>query len=235
MRLSVILPVLNEARRIGSRLRELRAQDALHEIILVDGGSTDGTLGEARESMRGFDGGAPVKIVHAPRGRASQMNAGARTSEGDVLLFQHADTVLPAEVVSHVRKTLSASQVVAGAFRTWTVNDTDRPFPKALLHLADLRSRYSGLPYGDQALFVRREVFFHVGGFPEQPLMEDLELARRLRCEGRVTTIAAYVQVSGRRFVARPVFYFTLMNVFPLLYRAGVSADRLGRLYGAIR
>jgi hypothetical protein len=101
-----------------------------------------------------------------------------------------------------------------------------------LLRLADLRSRYTSLPYGDQALFVRAEIFHAIGGFPEMPLMEDLELSRRLRRRGRIRTVRDCVRVSGRRFEARPLYYAFLMNVLPLLYRLGVPAAWLARTYG---
>jgi hypothetical protein len=103
------------------------------------------------------------------------------------------------------------------------------------LHLADLRSRYSRLPYGDQALFVRREVFQAVGGFSVIPLMEDLDLSRRLRRLGTISIVRARVKVSGRRFIERPILYTTLVNVFPLLYRWGVPPAWLARLYKAVR
>ena len=122
--------------------------------------------------------------------------------------------------------------VVAGAFRTWTVADAGRSWAAPLLHLADLRSRYTRLPYGDQALFVRRDAFDRVGGFPDQPLMEDFELSRRLRRVGRIATAPAAVRVSGRRFLSRPIRSAVLMRLFPLLYRLGVPPRVLGRLYG---
>jgi hypothetical protein len=110
------------------------------------------------------------------------------------------------------------------------------PHPLApLLHLADVRSRYTRLPYGDQALFVRADAFRAAGGFPAQPLMEDLELARRLWRLGRIRTARACVRVSGRRFLARPLFYAALANVFPLLYRAGVRPETLARLWQHVR
>jgi hypothetical protein len=104
-----------------------------------------------------------------------------------------------------------------------------------LLHLADLRSRYTGLPYGDQAAFVRRDVFQAIGGFADLELMEDLDLCRRLRRRGRIVTVPSSVTVSGRRFLARPVFYTFVVNVFPLLYRLGVPDETLSALYGHVR
>ena len=229
LRVSVVMPVLNEERRIARALRDLSTVDGLHEVIVVDGGSTDATA----ELVRAH----PVAtLLHAERGRATQMNAGAQAASGDVLLFLHADVTLPTDAVSLVRHALRDTAAVAGAFRTWTVADPDEAARWApLLHLADLRSRYSGLPYGDQALFVRAEAFRRVRGFPRQPLMEDLELSRRLRVVGGVVTVPASVLVSGRRFLARPAYYTLLVNVLPVLYRAGVPPRLLAGLYGHCR
>ncbi len=226
--ISIILPVLNEERRIGQRLTELSAMEGIGEVLVVDGGSSDGTV----ERARAFPG---VRVLSAPRGRASQMNAGAERARGSVLLFLHADVRLPPEAFHHVTRALEDPGVVAGAFKTWTVDDVGRSRLGPLLHLADLRSRYTRLPYGDQALFVRAEAFRAAGGFPAQPLMEDLELSRRLWKLGRIRTEDARVTVSGRRFLARPLFYFLAVNGFPLLYRLGVSPASLLRLYAHVR
>lgn len=225
MTLSVIIPTLNEAARIGARLDELAAMPGVDEVIVVDGGSTDDTVRIA--SVR-----PGVLVLLAPPGRAVQQNAGAAAAGGDVLLFLHADVALPIGAARHVARALEDRAVVAGAFRTWTVPDAGRSWLAPLLHLADLRSRYSGLPYGDQAIFVRAGAFHAAGGFPHQPLMEDLELSRRLRRLGRIRVVPASVRVSGRRFLARPVFYFLAVNLFPALYALGVSPATLRRLYG---
>jgi rSAM/selenodomain-associated transferase 2 len=223
-RISVIIPVLNEEQRIGERLGELGRMAGVAEVIVVDGGSSDRTA----EISRGFPG---VRLVSAARGRGSQMNAGARVASGDVLLFLHADVALPPDAATWVARMLADPAVVAGAFRTWTVADMGRSCLGPLLHLADLRSRYTRLPYGDQALFVRREAFERVGGFPDQPLMEDWELSRRLGRIGRIATAPAAVRVSGRRFLSRPIRSAVLMRLFPLLYRLGVPPRVLARLY----
>jgi rSAM/selenodomain-associated transferase 2 len=227
--ISVVIPVLEEATQIGERLCEL-APFAFHEVIVVDGGSID----ETRTVVRRFP---DVLLVEAPRGRARQMNEGARRATGDVLLFLHADVSLPPDALSHIRGALARPGTAAGAFRTWTVADGDGPRPwwSSLLHLADLRSRYSRLPYGDQAIFLRREVFQSAGGFPEIPLMEDLAFSRNLSALGVVRTIPARVTVSGRRFIERPLYYTLLANVFPLLFRLGVPASVLAVAYGDVR
>jgi cellulose synthase/poly-beta-1,6-N-acetylglucosamine synthase-like glycosyltransferase len=174
-----------------------------------------------------------ARILAAPRGRASQMNAGAALATGDVLLFLHGDVELPADAPRRVAETLRKPDVVAGAFRTWTVVEPGRRrWLGPLLHLADVRSRYTRLPYGDQAIFVRSEAFRRAGGFPPQPLMEDVELSRRLSRMGRIRIVRSSARVSGRRFQARPIASAILMNVFPLLYRLGVPAATLARWYG---
>jgi hypothetical protein len=151
-----------------------------------------------------------------------------------VLLFLHADVSLPPDAAAWVADALADPGVVAGAFRTWHQADVPgvRSWVTPFLHLADLRSRVTRLPYGDQALFVRRAAFDAAGGFPDQPLLEDLELARRLRRVGRIVTVPARVQVSARRFLRRPLRSLVTMRVVPLLYRLGVPPRTLARLYG---
>ncbi len=227
MRLSVIIPTLNEQTEIERRVARTAALAGIDEVLVVDGGSTDDTLGRIPALPT-------VRTLSAPAGRASQLNAGAREARGDVLLFLHADVGLPGDAAARVAEALADPGVVGGAFRTWTV--ADRPTRLGpLLHLADLRSRYTTAPYGDQALFVRREAFERLGGFPDQPLMEDLELSLRLRRLGRLARVPARVTVSGRRFIARPVFYTVLVNVFPALYRLGAPPAALARLYAQVR
>lgn len=228
MRVSVVMPVLDEAARIGRRLDELAAE-GVAEILVVDGGSRDDT-----RALAAAHGAA--RVLTAPRGRARQMNAGAAAAEGDVLWFVHADTRVPPGARREIESILADGRVVAGAFRIRTVDDDGRGgWARPLLPLADVRSRYSRLPYGDQAVFVRRAAFEAVGGYPDQPLMEDLELALRLRRLGRIRVARAYVTVSGRRFLARPVFYTALVNVYPALYRLGVSPARLAAWYRNVR
>lgn len=223
--LSVVMPVLDEAARIGARLAELGRLDGVGEVIVVDGGSRDGTAALAA-AVPG------VRTLRARRGRGPQMNAGAAAAGGAVLLFLHADVSLPADAAARIAAALADPAVVGGAFRTWHVADGGRNWLGPLLHLADVRSRTTRLPYGDQAMFVRRDAFVAVGGFPEQPLMEDLELSRRLRGHGRLVTVAASVRVSGRRFLSQPLRAVVALRLLPALYRLGVTPERLARLYG---
>ena len=226
--ISVIVPVLDEEARLGRRLAELAATPGLGEVLVVDGGSADSTVAIAHT----FSG---VRLLSAARGRARQMNAGAAAAVGDVFLFLHADVSLPRDAAAWIVRTLADPRVVAGAFRTWTVPDGAPSRLGPLLRLADIRSRVARFPYGDQAIFVRRDAFARVGGFPDQPLMEDLELSRRLRRLGRIATVPAVVRVSGRRFVTRPIRFTLIARTFPTLYRLGVPPRVLARFWGAVR
>ena len=227
-RLSVIIPTLNEERRIGGQLSRLAAMPGIHEVIVADGGSDDRTADRVRAV-------GTARLVFAPRGRGRQMNVGAQAATGDVLLFLHADAVPPPDAALRISAALADSRVVGGAFWIRTVAEGAGGWPARLLWLADLRSRYSRLPYGDQALFVRRDMFDRVGGFAPVPLFEDLDLSRRLRRVGRLHLVRAPVEVSGRRFMARPIRYACLMNVMPALYRLGVPPATLARMYGQVR
>lgn len=228
LRISAITPMLDEERGIEMHLRRLTQLQGLDEAIVVDGGSTDRSRRIA-ESVGG------VRLLQTRAGRARQMNAGAAAATGDVLLFVHADVTLPADATIRIRRALDVEEVVAGAFMTWTV-PAPGGFPLGpLLHLADLRSRYTRVPYGDQALFVRRPVFERIGGFADLPLMEDIELSQRLRREGRIARVPARVRVSGRRFQARPFWYTLMVNIYPALFRVGVPAELLAHFYGRVR
>ncbi len=227
--LSVVVPTLNEGARIERCLDRLAAIPGLEEILVVDGGSGDQTGDIVRAHPH-------ATLVTSPRGRARQMNAGAHRARGHALVFLHADVELPGDAAWWIRSTLAQPGVVAGAFRTWTTDDGDghrRPSP--WLHLADIRSRYARIPYGDQAIFVRREAFDSVGGYPEIALMEDIELSRRLADIGKLRVVPKSVAVSGRRFLAHPLRDTALVNAYPLLYAAGASPDTLARFYRQIR
>lgn len=247
MRISVVIPTLNEAERVAGVLHHLSQLNGVHELLLVDGGSHDQTLDIARRVTAAWraDVAAPrVRLLSSPASRARQQNLGAAQATGDVLLFIHADTKVPRDTAYWVRRCLRSPRVVAGAFRTWHVDDRPAPPGRAgrrsrprapWLHLADIRSRYTSLPYGDQGLFLTRSVFQRVGGFPEQPLMEDLELSIRLRRLGKICVAPARIEVSGRRFLNSPWLDTLLVNAFPALYRAGVSPERLKQLYRDLR
>jgi rSAM/selenodomain-associated transferase 2 len=221
-RISIVMPVLDEAERMAgalAALAPLRAQGA--ELIVVDGGSRDDTMARCA--------GAADRVLATQRGRARQMNAGARVATAPVLLFLHADTVLP--------RTALASVETALASREWgrfdvTIDGRSRWLP-IVARLMNLRSRLTGIATGDQAIFLRRTAFDAVGGFPDQALMEDIELSRRLRrAAGAPACLRERVVTSGRRWDQRGALRtIWLMWRLRLLYRLGVSADRLAAAY----
>jgi len=226
-RLSAILPTLDEAARIGPLVTRLRADPNIAEVIVIDGGSRDDTVARARAA------GAHATL--GPRGRAAQMNGGAALALGDHLVFVHADVTPLPDTGRRVLAALADPGVALAAFTTWTSLEGQRSWLGPLVHLADVRSRVSRYPYGDQVMAMRRVDFEAVGGFPEQPLMEDLELSRRLLRRGRLTRLSPPVVVSGRRLVDRPLFTTLLWNLYPTLYRLGIDPEMLARLYRDVR
>ncbi|MBL8341132.1 MAG: TIGR04283 family arsenosugar biosynthesis glycosyltransferase [Rubrivivax sp.] len=201
-------------------LAPLRAAGA--EIIVVDGGSHDGTAA--------LCDGLADHVLQGPRGRARQMNAGAARARGDALLFLHADTRLPAAALAHVAHALGPGGRAWGRFDV-QIEGRSRWLP-VVAALMNLRSRLSGIATGDQAIFMRRSAFAAVGGFPEQPLMEDVEMSRRLKRIGAPACLRARVVTSGRRWDQRGALTtIVLMWRLRLLYRLGASPERLARAY----
>lgn len=225
LKISVIVPVLNEEAEIGGCVRALRSLSGDLEILVADGGSADRTLAEALEA--GAD-----RLIRSAAGRGTQMRAGAMAATGGALLFLHADARLPPDAAAQVEQTLAQPRWSGGAFRMRYRTGGMGWFPRLCLVLSEQRSRITRIPYGDQAVFTRRSMYEAVGGMPEQPLMEDIEFARRLRRAGPIRRVPAAVTASGRRFQAHPFRCFLCWNTFPTLYRAGVSAQRLARWYG---
>ena len=227
--LSIVMPVLDEAPIIDAALRALaplRRQRV--EVIVVDGGSRDAT---AAKAAAGAD-----RVVVAPPGRAAQMNAGAARASGEVLLFLHADTALPPDAPALVAAALSRIDGRSGRTAAWgrfDVRIAGRPRALGVVAaLMNLRSRLSGIATGDQAMFMTRAAFEAVGGFPDQPLMEDVELSRRLRRLSAPACLRARVVTSGRRWEARGVWRtIALMWRLRLLYSLGVAPERLARSY----
>ena len=220
--LSIVVPMLNEAAGIEAALQALaplRARGA--EVIVVDGGSSDASAARA----------APLAdhVLASARGRARQMNAGAAAARGDLLLFLHADTRLPdaADALLH-------DAVARGAM--WGRFDVHIDGRPALLRLVaalmNQRSRLTGIATGDQAMFVRRDLFQHVGGFPDQPLMEDIELSRRLRALSPPCCLRQRVVTSGRRWETRGVWR-TIVLMWRLRWRywRGESPQVLAEAY----
>jgi rSAM/selenodomain-associated transferase 2 len=220
VKLSIVIPVLNEAERIGASLAALAPlRRRGHEVIVADGGSADAT----RELA------APLceRVVSSPRGRGAQMNAGARFATGDALLFLHADSALPSEADRLVLESLQR--------RRWGRFDVEiegrHPLLKVVGWTMNLRSRLTGIATGDQAIFVRRADF---AGFPEIALMEDIAFSRRMKRRGAPACLRSRVRTSGRRWESRGVLRtIVLMWRLRLLYFLGARPERLARLYDA--
>lgn len=218
-RFSIIIPARNEADRIGMALEVLKREDP-HEIIVVDGSSQDRTSEIARF-------GGAIVVASRP-GRGLQMNAGAAISTGDLLVFLHADTRLPERFQDHITDVLAQPGVVAGAFPL----RIDAPFRllRIIENAVNWRSRRLGMPYGDQALFMSREVFDRAGGFPDIPVMEDFQMVRRLRRMGKIAIARAPVTTSARRWIARGIWRTTLLNqVCIVAYYLCIPPDRIAR------
>ncbi|MCZ8164958.1 MAG: TIGR04283 family arsenosugar biosynthesis glycosyltransferase [Betaproteobacteria bacterium] len=223
--LSIVIPALNEAAAIEATLQALQPLRTRGvELVLADGGSSDTTAAQARPWVD--------SVVDAPRGRALQMNAGAAQARADVLLFLHADTRLPplADVL-----VLQSMQGPGGGacWGRFDVRIEGRPWMlRVVAWLMNLRSRLSGIATGDQAIFVTRAAFERVGGFPAQPLMEDIEISRRLKRLGPPACLNARVYTSGRRWEQRGVWRtIVLMWCLRWRYWRGESPARLAEAY----
>lgn len=221
-RISIIIPVLNEAAdTIRSTLASVRNVKNV-EVIVVDGGSQNETVALVQSWG--------VKVLFSTAGRAYQMNAGATAATGDILLFLHADTSLPLGFEKLVPLTLAQSGTVAGAFEL-KINSPMRSL-RLVEKMVNWRSRFFSLPYGDQAIFLKASVFHDIGGFPDLPIMEDFELIRCLRRLGRIAIVPTPVLTSARRWHKLGVLKTTLINQIVILgYFLGVPSSHLVKFY----
>jgi rSAM/selenodomain-associated transferase 2 len=231
-RLTIVIPVLDEAAIIAAALQTLaplRARGA--ELIVVDGGSIDSTLALARPFAD--------LVIAGPRGRGAAMNAGAATGSGDAFLFLHADTTLPEDADRLIGAALSRRVPCRASNPAWGRFDLRiagrHPLLALVARMINWRSRLTGIATGDQAIFLSRETFWSVGGFPDLPLMEDVALSRKLKRLCRPICIAAPVVTSGRRWDDHGLWRtIVLMWRLRLAYYLGVEPDRLALNYGRV-
>lgn len=223
MQMTIVMPVLNEAAHIREALAPLQSLRARgHQVIVVDGGSADGTLDES-------DGLVDLALTSS-RGRATQLNAGLDRAAGEIVLFLHADTVLPAHADQHIQATLA----VAG--RVWGRFDVSIAGRSVLLPIVaammNVRSRITGIATGDQAIFAMRSALHSIGGVPVLALMEDIELSKRLKRISPPACLHERVTTSGRRWdLQGPVRTIVFMWALRLAYYLGVSPEWLARAY----
>lgn len=222
-RLSIVVPVLNESRTLPINLRGLVAlREAGHEVIVVDGGSQDDTASVSRPLVD--------RVVLTNAGRGHQMNVGASHAHGEVLLFLHADTTLPDRAPQMIARALTETACAWGYFRVRLSGH--HPLLRLVELMMNLRSRLTSIATGDQALFVRRESFASIGGFPQIPLMEDIAICKRLKTVGPPTQIMAGVTTSSRRWEQRGLLR-TIFEMWSLrlAFFFGASPEKLFQYY----
>jgi rSAM/selenodomain-associated transferase 2 len=219
--ISIIIPTLNEAENLGTTLANAQKGKGV-EIVVVDGGSSDDTDGLAKSFG--------IRLLVTAAGRANQANAGALVAEGNILLFLHADTRLPEGFDRDIQGVLAKPSTVAGAFKL-AIEGAGMGL-RIIEKLANFRARFMQMPYGDQAIFLKADLFRSLGGFPDMPIMEDFVLMQRLRREGRIAIAPAAVTTSARRWLELGVLKTTLINQVVLVaYFLGINPARLARWY----
>ncbi len=225
MKLTLIIPIYNESAVIGRCMDNLRALQGEVEILFADGGCTDDTLAQIGDAFR---------VIPCPRGRARQMNAAAEAAGGDILWFSHCDSLLPSDGPAQI---LSAVEKGArfGCFHIGF--DYDGPFMKCNTFNSNLRATFWHIAFGDQGIFMTKELFRAQGGFPDLPIMEDFELSRRMKKQKiPLTVLPGRIITSGRRYQTNhPLLTMWQMFFLRCCYRAGMDIDEIARRYRDIR
>ena len=227
MRISVVIPVLNEAVHLAAAIDSVRTAIVDPEIIAVDGGSIDG-------SLEWLEAQPDIHLVQAMRGKGPQQNAGGELASGDVILFLHADCRLPRDAEAQLQRVMQDPRVAGGCFFAhWSRNT---PALRLIAFGMNLRTLIRKTSYGDQALFIRHSTFHDVGGFPDWPLFEDSELVRRIKTAGRFAIIRSPVTMSARRFEERGVLHsIFLVYLLQIGFMLGVPPARLKKWFVDIR
>ncbi len=223
--LSIIIPTLNEEHILGQTLSGLLNRKNC-EIIVVDGGSSDATLSLAKSSG--------CKIFSTSQGRGRQMNFGAAQATGEILIFLHADTMLPGNFPQLVTDAVDLPDFAVGAF-SLTINSSKKSLA-TIAWLTNLRSRFLGLPYGDQAFFIKSSTFAAMGGFPELEIMEDFVFIQKMKKRGRIVTLPERVKTSARRWQNMGIARTTFINQLIVCgYSLGVPPVILAKWYRRMR
>ncbi len=225
IKFSIIIPVVHEGERINELIEYLKRLDSEKnvEMIIVDGAPEGDTL-------RAIHSNNVIKIS-SEKGRAKQMNAGASVAHGEILIFLHADTELPPHALRKINSFMERKKYVGGAFDLGI--KSDKFIFKVIGNFASIRSRLNRIPFGDQSLFIRREYFNQIRGYKEIPLMEDMELMRRIKKSGdKIRIFYDRVMTSPRRWEKEGVIYCTLRDwILQVLYFLGISPDKLAKFY----
>ncbi len=222
--ISVIIPILNEAKILNQTLSRLKPELADHELIIVDGGSTDESVIIAEKYG---------KVVASQRGRAKQLNVGASAASGDILLFLHADVWLEPGALNAVETTLSSGYVGGGFCQKI---DAKNLLYRLIEKTADMRGKYQKVFYGDSGIFVRKDIFERIGGFPDVPIMEELRFSKQLRRLGKTSMVKPHIHISARRWETNGIIRTTLKNWYiTALYHCGFSLEQLAKIYQDIR
>lgn len=223
-KISVIIPILNEAKILDKTLSQLQPGLGHHELIIVDGGSNDDSTRIAEKYG---------KVITSARGRAKQLNAGAAAATGDILLFLHADIWLEPGALAAVETALS-SGYIGGGFRQKI--DGKSSLYRMIEIAGNIRGKYLKVFYGDSGIFLARADFEKIGGFPDLPILEEMEFSKGLAKLGKTTLIVPHIHLSARRWEAKGVVRTTVNNwLITFLYLIGVSPEKLARLYSHIR
>ena len=225
LKISIIIPTLNEARCLGETLEQIQKLSP-HEIIISHGGSDDNTLKIAAKFTQ--------NVIKGPTGRAFQLNAGAQAATGDLLLFLHADSYIKLASYKKMLYAMKNPEVIGGAFSL--LIDSNRMALQIINQFANLRSKYLGRAYGDQAFFVKKQVFQEMEGFTEFPICEDLDFYKRLKIMGPVALLKEEVHTSPRRWANEGIWFTTIRNILiATLFELGFPPRILTKWYQTIR
>ncbi|QEK12984.1 glycosyltransferase [Crassaminicella thermophila] len=223
--ISIIIPVLNEEKSIEDLLKQINRLEGDKEIIVVDGGSKDKTVEIAS---------AYAEIVKSKKGRANQMNAGAKKAKGNILWFVHSDSKISSDSLKNIEDAIS-SGYIGGGFSLYFY-DYDTVFMRYIAWTSNLRAKYLGLYFGDQAIFVRKDIFYYLQGYPDIEIMEDWVLSKKLHKTGKMKMVKSSIGTSARRFKIGGQFRtFLLMQKIKILFICGMSPNQLSKLYREAR